>query len=161
MSERYSTEAIACGLMDVAGWLENEGWTPKHVRQIRAGAERLRELEAALPVPVTADEFAEMNALNAAASPGRWGIYEQGIRDQRDPIRELTDQVWATKPLGEYLYLLEAEGKCPATTGCGLLSEANAKFIATLVNGYRSGHLRPLAEGHAPAKSQETREDVA
>lgn len=46
MSERYSTEAIACGLSDVAGWLENENWIPKHVRQIRLGADRLRELEA-------------------------------------------------------------------------------------------------------------------
>lgn len=43
---KYSTLAIACGLSDVAGWLENEGWIPKHVRQIRAGAQRLLELEA-------------------------------------------------------------------------------------------------------------------
>lgn len=46
MTERYSTLAIACGLSDVAGWLENEGWIPKHVRQIRLGVERLREVEA-------------------------------------------------------------------------------------------------------------------
>lgn len=46
MTERYSTLAIACGLSDVAGWLENEGWIPKHVRQIRAGAKRLLDLEA-------------------------------------------------------------------------------------------------------------------
>lgn len=42
----YSTQAVACGLSDVAGWLENEGWIPKHVRQIRSGAQRLRELDA-------------------------------------------------------------------------------------------------------------------
>lgn len=43
----YTTEAIACGLSDVAGWLENEGGREKHARTIRLGVERLRELGAA------------------------------------------------------------------------------------------------------------------
>ena len=45
-TDTYTTEAIACGLSDVAGWLENEGGREKHVRTIRLGVERLRELGA-------------------------------------------------------------------------------------------------------------------
>jgi hypothetical protein len=47
MADTYTTEAIACGLSDVAGWLENEGGREKHARTIRLGVERLRELGAA------------------------------------------------------------------------------------------------------------------
>ncbi|TXN39153.1 hypothetical protein [Methylobacterium sp. WL7] len=47
MADTYTTEAIACGLSDVAGWLENEGGRDKHARTIRLGVERLRELGAA------------------------------------------------------------------------------------------------------------------
>lgn len=144
---QYSNEAIASGLLDAAGWLENDGWISKHIRTIRLAAERLREGGQTNLTTITTDELAEMDALSAAATPGIWGVYEQAIRDQRDPIRELTDLVWATKPLGENLYMLEAGGKCPATTGCSAFSGANAKFIAALVNGYRSGHLRPFAQG--------------
>lgn len=47
-ADTYTTEAIACGLSDVAGWLENEGGREKHARTIRLGVERLRELGAAV-----------------------------------------------------------------------------------------------------------------
>ena len=56
-ADTYTTEAIACGLSDVAGWLENEGGRDKHARTIRLGVERLRELgDAGTPASATGVE---------------------------------------------------------------------------------------------------------
>jgi len=65
-----------------------------------------------------------------AATQGEWGVYAQPIADRQQAIDELAAQVSDTEQLADALYLLNADGKCPATTGCGPTSQANAAYIA-------------------------------
>jgi hypothetical protein len=99
-------------------------------------------------------DLGELERLSEVATLGEWGIWPEPIHDRSEAIRELTEQVEKTDPISGYLYLLNAEGKCPATTGCGPTSEANAAFICALVNAYRSGKLieapAPDPERHCP-----------
>lgn len=78
--------------------------------------------------------------LAAKATPGDWGIYAQTIDAIQSGGRasnakaELALQIDQTQPIGDTLYLLSAGDVCPATTGCGPTSEANAALIVTLRN---------------------------
>jgi len=72
--------------------------------------------------------------LDAAATPGPWDVWEHPIAGAGDAILEMVEQVQATTPLVDRLYLINAGGKCPGTTGCGPTSEANARLITTLRN---------------------------
>lgn len=63
-----------------------------------------------------------------------WDIYAQPINGAGDAILELVEQVQQTAPMANAIYLLNAGGKCPATTGCGQISEANARRIVACVN---------------------------
>lgn len=63
-------------------------------------------------------------------TPGPWEVYEQPIASKADAILELIEQVQATEPVADHIYLINAGGKCPATTGCGPTSRANARLIA-------------------------------
>ena len=77
----------------------------------------------------------EIERLLAAATPGEWGIWFEQINGQADKaIQELIEQVHATQPIGNSLVMLEADGKCPAITGCGPTSADNAALIVTLHN---------------------------
>lgn len=67
---------------------------------------------------------------SAAFTPGPWEVYPQPIKGAGDAVLELVEQVQATSPIGDTLYLINADGKCPAVTGCGPTSEANARLIA-------------------------------
>ena len=71
----------------------------------------------------------DLKALAEAATPGGWGVYAQPIADRQQAIDELAAQVSDTDPLADALYLLNAGGKCPATTGCGPTSRENAAYI--------------------------------
>jgi hypothetical protein len=86
------------------------------------------------PEPLAGSGVAgELERLAAKATPGPWDVYPQPIKNADDALSELSYQVEHTEPLAPALYLLNAGGKCPALTGCGPTSEANAKLIAALV----------------------------
>lgn len=86
---------------------------------------------------LTADE---LEALVAKATQGPWDTYAQTIdassleRRVANAKAEMLLQVEQTNPIGDTLYLLAAGDKCPATTGCGPTSKANASLITALVN---------------------------
>lgn len=63
-----------------------------------------------------------------------WDVWREPTETRAGAIAELTAQVEATEPFAGAVWLLNAGGKCPATTGCGPASEANATRIVTCVN---------------------------
>lgn len=65
-----------------------------------------------------------------AATPGPWDVWAEKCPDPVDAKIELAEQVDKCEQFVGELYLLNAAGKCPATTGCGPTSKANATFIA-------------------------------
>lgn len=69
-------------------------------------------------------------------SPLPWEIFEQPIRTADEAKSELAYQVDHTNPIGDTLFLLNAGGLCPATTGCGPKSRANAALIVRAVNSH-------------------------
>lgn len=75
-ADTYTTEAIACGLSDVAGWLENEGGRDKHARTVRLGVERLRELGGAVPGTGRdeTDALAKLASSARGAVPSIWHV---------------------------------------------------------------------------------------
>jgi hypothetical protein len=80
---------------------------------------------------LTDEQIAAIRDGTEGVTPGPWGVWAERINgDRYAAIAELTEQVQLTDPVGEHLYLLNAGGKCPATTGCGPRSEANAAHIA-------------------------------
>lgn len=86
--------------------------------------------------------MSDLKALSEKATQGVWGIWFEQINGKADAaIQELIDQVHHTDPIGQSLVMLDADGKCPAITGCGPTSSANAAFIVALVNAHRTGQL--------------------
>ena len=82
-----------------------------------------------------AERLAErLEELLAKATPGPWQVYKHPVCKIEDALEELTYQVVHTDPLANHLFLLDADGKCPATTGCGPTSEDNAALIVEAVN---------------------------
>lgn len=80
-------------------------------------------------------QIERLRSLMEKATPGPWSVWAEKIDgDRYAAISELTEQVQSTDPVGEHLYLLDAGGKCPATTGCGPQSWANANLIVEAVN---------------------------
>lgn len=76
-----------------------------------------------------------LEKLLAKATPGPWGIWFEQIDGKADrAIQEFVEQVHATNPIGNSLVMLDADGKCPAITGCGPTSIANASLIVEAVN---------------------------
>ena len=73
-------------------------------------------------------EHLERVALAATAGP--WDVWAERTETKEEAIAELTAQVNLTVDFCGAVYLLNANGKCPATTGCGPTSAANAEFIA-------------------------------
>jgi hypothetical protein len=63
-------------------------------------------------------------------TPGPWSVFAQPITGRGDAILEVVEQIMATEPMSDRFYLINADGKCPALTGCGPTSEANARLIA-------------------------------
>lgn len=64
------------------------------------------------------------------ATPGVWDIWEERTPTKADAIAEMAYQVENTEPFSGAVFLLNADGKCPAATGCGQTSAANAAYIA-------------------------------
>lgn len=71
-----------------------------------------------------------LRRLALAASPGPWTVWVENCPDRLAAASELSMQVRDTEPFVGKLYMLsDAKGKCPALTGCGPRSEANAAFL--------------------------------
>lgn len=80
---------------------------------------------------MTAVDHAELKRLAEGATPGPWDIYGERIKGNRAlAAAEALAQVNQTDEVSDAFWLLNAGGKCPALTGCGPTSEANAAFIA-------------------------------
>lgn len=83
---------------------------------------------------MTQDLIDQLRGLLAKATPGPWDVWRESCPSKFDAIAELTEQVNMTEPFSGELFLLNAGGKCPAATGCGPKSEANADLITAAVN---------------------------
>lgn len=81
---------------------------------------------------MTAPDLDALERAAQEATPGPWDVWAERIDGDRSRAGdELLQQVALTEAVGDHLYLLNAGGKCPATTGCGPTSEANAAYIAS------------------------------
>jgi hypothetical protein len=82
---------------------------------------------------LTSAELDELEQLAKAATPGPWDVWAEPTKSKDEAIDELAYQVINTpdEDFAEAVYLLNANGKCPATTGCGPTSKANAAYIAS------------------------------
>lgn len=65
-------------------------------------------------------------------TPGPWEVYSEKVADKAAAIAESAYQVEHTEPFVGEIFMLNAGGKCPALTGCGPCSEANARYIAAV-----------------------------
>lgn len=65
-------------------------------------------------------------------TPGPWEVYSEKVADKSAAIAESAYQVEHTEPFVGWVYMLNANGKCPAFTGCGPTSKANARYIAAV-----------------------------
>ena len=79
-----------------------------------------------------------LRRLMEKATAGPWSIWREPIKDIQDAIDEAMVQVQATDPIIDAMVLLNAGGKCPAMTGCGPTSDANAELIVAAVNALPS-----------------------
>jgi hypothetical protein len=79
---------------------------------------------------MTDGELSRLKALAEAATPGPWDVYSETIADKSAATAEFDYQVQNTEPFVGRVFMLNGDGKCPAITGCGPTSEANAAFIA-------------------------------
>jgi hypothetical protein len=75
-------------------------------------------------------ELNEMLAGLEGVTPGPYDVWAEPTPTKDAAIDELAYQVMQSEPFAEAVYLLNAGGKCPATTGCGPSSEANAAHFA-------------------------------
>lgn len=79
-----------------------------------------------------------LRALMERATAGPWDIWREPIKDIQDAIDEAMVQVQATDPIIDAMVMLNAGGKCPAMTGCGPTSDANAELIVAAINALPS-----------------------
>ena len=99
---------------------------------------------------LTDEQIAAIRDGTEGVTPGPWDVWAERIKgDRYAAIAELAEQVQLTDPVGENLYLLNAGGKCPATTGCGPCSEANAAHIARCDPGTIRAAMDELIESRA------------
>jgi hypothetical protein len=83
---------------------------------------------------MTTPDYTELRALLERATPGPWDVWRERTDTRDEAVAELVTQVEATEPFAGAVFLLNANGKCPALTGCGPTSEANAALIVALRN---------------------------
>lgn len=134
---------------EVASFTNTTSWgaqpneqTWAEARAFKSGWDEAQAALSAMRPVVDAALAAELAALDAKATPGPWGIYEQTIaastpaRKIANAKAELALQVDLVPQadLAESIYLLAAGDRCPATTGCGPASAVNAALIVTLRN---------------------------
>lgn len=76
------------------------------------------------------EQIEELRRLAEAATPGEWTVWAEKTPNKSDAIAEFAYQVENTENFSGTTWLLNANGVCPASTGCGATSEANAAYIA-------------------------------
>ena len=75
--------------------------------------------------------------MSAGFTKGPWAIYRQPLRNRIHACWELARLVFGTNSFVPSLpMIVSADGKCPAVTGCGAKSEANAHLIAAAPDMY-------------------------
>lgn len=80
---------------------------------------------------MTTPDTLELRRKAEAATPGPWDVYGERINGNIAlAAAEALSQVNQTGPIADHFWMMNAAGKCPALTGCGPTSEANAAFIA-------------------------------
>lgn len=72
-----------------------------------------------------------LDKLDAERTQGDYRVWCGEVETLEDAKRELCELVDGTKNFSGKLYLLEANGDCPALTGCGATSKANAEYFAS------------------------------
>jgi hypothetical protein len=78
----------------------------------------------------TVDEIAkEMREAAEKASAGECTLWREEVENRKAAEGEMREQIQQTDPFVGVLFLLNASGKCPATTGCGPKSEDNADHL--------------------------------
>ena len=103
------------------------------------------------------DQFdpARLRELHEAATPGPWGVWREPIGSVADAMDELALQAQATDPIIDAVVLIDAGGKCPAITGCGPTSDANAALIVALRNAVPA--ILAMADENAALKAEVAR----
>jgi hypothetical protein len=79
---------------------------------------------------MTPTDIEKLKELASKATPGPWDVWSEPCESVQDAERELCEQAQKSEPFAYAVYLLNAGGKCPATTGCGPTSKANADYLA-------------------------------
>jgi hypothetical protein len=81
---------------------------------------------------ISTERLQEMLAAAEKATPGPWDVWAVITRSKDEAVNELAYQVSSVpdQDFAGAVYLLNANGKCPATTGCGPTSAGNAAHIA-------------------------------
>lgn len=99
-----------------------------------------------------------LRKLLTEATPGPWDVWRERTDTRDAAVAELVAQVESTEPFAGAVFMLNADGKCPALTGCGPTSEANANLIVAAITA-----LLDLAEraAHAEQARAEERERCA
>jgi len=110
---------------------------------------------------MTAKRLAELDAVMAKATAGEWGVWAEPCAHPSSAQQELVQQVEQTESFVGALYLIEAEGKCPATTGCGPTSAANAAAIVALHNTYPDLRAHIDAQAATIARLREAAKRIA
>lgn len=106
-----------------------------------------------------AQYLAELEASAKKATPGEWDVWREPCADKYAAIAELTEQVLSTDKFAGAVFLLNANGKCPAETGCGPTSEANAAHIANASPTRIAAIVDHLASEKARADAAEAERD--
>lgn len=106
---------------------------------------------------ITDTELERLELLAEAASPGQWGLWVESTPTKEDAIRELVEQVENVpdQDFAGAVFLLDAAGKCPATTGCGPTSRANADFILAVQPSNTLALISSVRELRARAEAAE------
>lgn len=99
--------------------------------------EKIRALAAAPQSPPVVDAGGladKLSKIDAALSASPWDVWRERTDTRDAAVSEMIEQVHSSEPFAGAVFLLNAGGKCPATTGCGPTSEANANGLAELRN---------------------------
>jgi hypothetical protein len=111
---------------------------------------------------MTTPSISDLSALREVAekaTPGPWDVWREPCADKYEAANELSEQAHLTDGFAGAIFLLNANGKCPASTGCGPTSEANAAYIAAFNPQTVLALLEHLAAEKARADAAEAERD--
>jgi hypothetical protein len=109
---------------------------------------------------MTPTDIEKLKELASKATPGPWDVWSEPCESVQDAERELCEQAQKSEPFAYAVYLLNAGGKCPATTGCGPTSKANADYLAAANPAVVLSLIAALEAAHARIKQYEARLEI-